>query len=52
MGLQPDTGYHFAVRAMDEAGNHGPISNVVMATTLPPTGAWVAATLPPAVASE
>jgi len=32
-GLQPDTQYSFAVRAVDEAGNPGPPSNVVAAHT-------------------
>ncbi|HUP71174.1 MAG TPA: SBBP repeat-containing protein [Acidimicrobiales bacterium] len=33
-GLDPNTTYHFAVRARDEAGNLGPISASVSATTL------------------
>ncbi len=35
-GLDPETTYHFAVKAVDEWGNTGPISNVVSETTLPP----------------
>jgi hypothetical protein len=36
MGLTPGTGYHFAIRALDAAGNAAPVSNdvaVVMATS-------------------
>jgi subtilisin family serine protease len=35
-GLATRTPYWFAVRALDEFGNAGPISNVVTGTTLPP----------------
>ena len=35
-GLMASTAYHFAVRARDEWGNAGAISNVVSGTTLPP----------------
>jgi subtilisin family serine protease len=38
VGLQAETDYYFAVKAVDEQGNAGPISNIAMATTdLPPT---------------
>ncbi|MFO7655139.1 MAG: S8 family serine peptidase [Candidatus Krumholzibacteriia bacterium] len=33
-GLDFNTTYYFAVRAMDEFGNAGPVSNLAMATTL------------------
>ncbi len=34
--LQADTLYYFAVKAFDEWGNGGPMSNVAFASTLPP----------------
>ncbi len=34
-GLAPETGYHFALRARDEAGNLAALSNDAGATTLP-----------------
>ncbi|HKY33808.1 MAG TPA: S8 family serine peptidase [Candidatus Polarisedimenticolia bacterium] len=40
-GLSASTLYHFAVRALDEWGNAGPLSNVVQATTLPPPAASI-----------
>jgi hypothetical protein len=42
IGLKPEQTYHFAVRAVDPAGNRGPVSQDVTATTgrdtTPPTG--------------
>lgn len=35
-GLDPGTTYHFAVKAVDEWGNSGPLSNPASAATLPP----------------
>ncbi|MGH9866947.1 MAG: choice-of-anchor D domain-containing protein [Candidatus Polarisedimenticolia bacterium] len=35
-GLQASTTYHLALKAIDDSGNQGPISNNVMGTTLPP----------------
>ncbi|MGH9869077.1 MAG: S8 family serine peptidase [Candidatus Polarisedimenticolia bacterium] len=43
-GLTAATTYHFAVRALDEWGNPGPISNVVMAATQPPPTAGLSPT--------
>ncbi len=34
-GLEPETLYYFALRALDEWGNAGPVSNVVFSGTLP-----------------
>jgi subtilisin family serine protease/DNA-binding beta-propeller fold protein YncE len=36
MGLATETTYHFALRALDEWGAAGPVSNPAAATTLPP----------------
>jgi len=36
LGLQPLTTYYFALKAVDEWGNAGALSNVVFETTLPP----------------
>jgi subtilisin family serine protease len=45
-GLAPDTTYHFAVKAFDEWGNPGPISNMATGRTLsPPTGSVVPGSL-------
>jgi hypothetical protein len=42
--LVADTGYYFAVKAFDEWGNAGPLSNIATGTTLPPPTAAVAPT--------
>lgn len=34
-GLHPGTTYHYALRPVDDAGNAGPVSNVVSVTTQP-----------------
>jgi hypothetical protein len=36
LGLQPQTTYYFAVKAVDEWGNAGSLSNVTFESTLPP----------------
>ena len=36
LGLDPDMTYYFAVKAGDEWGNKGPVSNSPDGTTLPP----------------
>ena len=43
-GLAPDTMHHFAVKAIDEWGNAGPMSNLASAMTLPPPVADLAPT--------
>lgn len=40
-GLSPDTEYHFAIRARDDAGNAGALSSVVVTSTDPDTTAPV-----------
>src|SRR6185436_13531620 len=35
-GLSAGTGYYFAIKAKDEWGNLGPVSNIASGTTLPP----------------
>ncbi|HKB07987.1 MAG TPA: S8 family serine peptidase, partial [Candidatus Polarisedimenticolia bacterium] len=41
-GLDPDTIYYFAIKAMDEWGNVGPLSLVASARTLPPPTLYTA----------
>jgi len=40
-GLEADTMYYFAIKAFDEWGNGGPISNLATGSTLPPPTATV-----------
>ena len=48
LGLEPNTTYSFALRAIDEWSNPSPLSNVDTETTHPPLAAtWIAETVDP-----